>query len=231
MTGTLINVVAIIAGSILGVLGFRNVPQRYHETVMQGIALVVLLIGFGMALDGEKPLIITASLAIGGVFGELGRLEDRLESFGRRLETRFGNGEDDGRFTRAFVTASLVYCVGALAIVGPIENGLTGRYDILLAKSMLDGTTAIFFASAMGPGVAFSAIPVLVYQGSIALLAGYVKAFLTDPMIIEMKAVGGLLITGIGLNMLRIVKIRVVNLLPGIFLAPLLVALAAWLGG
>jgi len=218
MLGTIVNAAAIIAGSILGNFLKGGFPENIKSTIMQGLSITVMLIGLSMALESRNILVVTLSIVVGAVLGELLRIEDRLNQFGRSLEKRFGNG--DGDFTRAFVSASLIYCVGAMAIMGSIESGLTGNHTTLFIKSILDGVSSVVFSSSLGPGVAFSALPVFVYQGGITLAAAYVKSFLTDAIITEMNATGGLLIFAIGINMLGInVKIKVGNLLPAIFVA------------
>lgn len=218
MLGTVVNAVAIIVGAILGNFLKGGFPENIKSTIMQGLSITVMLIGLSMALKSQNLLVVTLSIVIGAVLGEVLRIEYRLKQFGQSLERRFGNGEGD--FTRAFVSASLLYCVGAMAIMGSIESGLTGNHTTLFIKSILDGVSAVVFSSSLGPGVAFSALPVFLYQGSITLAAAYVKAFLTDVIIREMTATGGLLIFAIGINMLGInVEIKVGNLLPAIFVA------------
>lgn len=215
MLGTIVNAAAIIAGALLGNLLKSGLRSNVKEIVMQGVSLTVILIGLSMALETQNVLVVTLSTVIGGILGELLKIEERLNGFGRRLEKRFSNG--DGAFTRGFVTASLVFCVGAMAIMGSLESGLTGRHTTLFVKSILDGVTSVVFASSMGVGVAFSALPVFLYQGSITLAASYVKPLLTDAIVREMTAVGGLLIFAIGVNMLTDkIHIRVGNLLPAI---------------
>ncbi len=233
MLGTIVNAGAIILGAILGNLLRSGFPEKYKAVIMQGVSLVVILIGLSMALETENILILTLSIVCGGILGEALRIEERLQSLGEKLQGSFGNDKQDGQetpkdslFVKGFVTASLVFCVGAMAIMGALESGLTGKHTTLFIKSILDGVTATVFASTMGIGVAFSGLPVLLYQGSITLAAVFVKPFLTDPMITEMTAVGGLLIFGIGLNLLTDkLQIRVGNLLPAIFLAIFFVAL------
>lgn len=218
MLGTVVNAAAIIVGAILGNFLKGGFPENIKSTIMQGLSITVMLIGLSMALKSQNLLVVTLSIVIGAVLGEVLRIEYRLKQFGQSLERRFGNGEGD--FTRAFVSASLLYCVGAMAIMGSIESGLTGNHTTLFIKSILDGVSAVVFSSSLGPGVAFSALPVFLYQGSITLAAAYVKAFLTDVIIREMTATGGLLIFAIGINMLGInVEIKVGNLLPAIFVA------------
>lgn len=218
MLGTIVNVAAIITGAVLGNFLKSGFPENIKSTIMQGLSITVMLIGLSMALKTQNILVVTLSIVVGAVTGEILRIEDRLNNFGKNLEERFGNGEGD--FTRAFVSASLIYCVGAMAIMGSIESGLTGNHTTLFVKSILDGVSAVVFSSSMGIGVAFSALPVFLYQGSITVAAAYVKSFLTEAIIREMTATGGLLIFAIGINMLGIkVNIKVGNLLPAIFAA------------
>lgn len=214
MTGTLVNAAAIVTGAVMGVTLKKALPERVGHTIMQGLALATMVIGLQMAMETKYILIVLASLVLGGFTGEIIRLEDRLEAMGRWLEKKVGAGQGD--FARGFVTTSLVYCVGAMSIVGAIQDGLLGKTATLFVKSMLDGVTAIFFAATMGVGVAFSAVPVLIYQGMITLLAQYVQGFLTPPVITEMTATGGVLIFGIGIKILEIKDIKVGNLLPAI---------------
>lgn len=215
MIGTLINMVAILAGSALGLLLRKGIPDRLRDTVMQGLGLCVLLIGASGALKTADTMCVIISIVVGGLLGAAVNIERQLERLGEAAEKKFAHSE--GGFANGFVTASLVYCVGAMAIVGSMDSGLRGDHATLIAKSALDGVSAIFFASALGPGVALSAVAVFVYQGAIALLATWIAPLLTDPIINEMSAVGGLLIIGIGLNMIYDKHISVGNLLPAIF--------------
>lgn len=222
------NAVTIILGTLLG----NSLKDRFSEniknTVMHGLSLTVMLIGFSMAIKTENLLIVTLSMVIGGILGEVLKIEDGLNKFGAGLESKFSRG--DGNFTRAFVSASLIYCVGAMAVLGSIQSGLEGNHSILFVKSILDGVSAVVFSSSMGIGVAFAALPVFLYQGAITLAASYVKVFLTDAIITEMSATGGLLIFAIGINMLSLnVTIKVGNLLPAIFVAVVLAMLSVYL--
>lgn len=214
--GTIVNVATICVGSLLGRYAGRFVPNRVRLTVMAGLGLAVLLIGLQLALKSRQPMIVIGSLIMGGVLGELLRIESRLESFGRWLQERFAGA---GNFAEGFVGASLLYCVGAMAIMGALQDGFSGRPTILYAKAALDGVASIALASTMGIGVLFSAIPVALYQGSITLAAGSVKAVLTEAVILEMNAVGGLLIAAIGLDLLGIKRLPVGNMLPAVFVA------------
>ena len=210
------NAGAIVAGGAIGLFLRGGVPVRYSTTVMQAISLAVVLIGLSNALMTEQILLLIICLALGSVLGEWLRIEDRLEVAGNWFQSRFAAG--GAGFSRGFVTASLLFCVGALAIVGSLESGLAGDHRTLFAKSLLDGIASIVFASTMGVGVLFSSVSVLVYQGAITLSASLASRFLTPEVINEMSAVGGLLIAAIGFNMLEVKRIRVGNMLPAIFL-------------
>ena len=217
MTGTLVNAAAIIAGTAVGLIFRKGISESIKDTVMSGIGLAVALIGFKMAFKTENELIVILSLVSGAIIGEILNIEGFLGRVGTYLESKVGGGE--GEVAKAFVTTSLIYCVGAMAIMGALEDGISGNATTLYAKSLLDGTSAVVFTSTMGFGVALSAIPVLLYQGAITLAAGALKAFLTPGMINEMTATGGLLIVGIASNILGIKSIKVGNLLPAIFMA------------
>ena len=215
MLGTVVNVCAILLGSALGLLLRKGLPQRLRDTVMQGLGLCVILIGLSGAIGTADTMCVIISIVVGGLVGTAVNIEKRLENLGNLAQRKLARGGDG--FARGFVTASLVYCVGAMAIMGALDSGLKGDHATLIAKSALDGISAIIFASTLGPGVAFSALAVLVYQGAITLMAGWLKPLLTDAIVTEMSAVGGLLIVGIGLNMLYDKHIAVGNLLPAIF--------------
>jgi len=219
MLGTIVNSIAILAGGLIGLIFGKALPEKMKKTVIQGIGLAILLIGISMALKTNNTLVVIASLVLGGILGEWIDIELRLKQLGTILEKVLAKGNNSGNFTKAFVTASLIYCVGAMAIMGALESGLKGTHDILFAKAMLDGVSAIVFASSMGIGVLVSAIPVFIYQGGITLSAALLQGLLSDPVVAEMTATGGLLIVGIGINILEIKEIKVGNLLPGIFLA------------
>ena len=218
MLGTIVNALAIIVGGLVGMLFGKALPEKMKNTVIQGIGLAVILIGLSMALQSKNTLVVIASLVLGGILGEWIDIELRLQQLGQTLEKILAKGGKGGNFTKAFVSASLIYCVGAMAIMGSLESGLKGVHDILFAKAMLDGVSAIVFASSMGIGVLVSAIPVFLYQGGITLSATLLQGLLSAPVIAEMSATGGLLIVGIGLNILEIKEIKVGNLLPGIFM-------------
>ncbi len=215
MLGTIVNTLAIIAGSLLGLLFRGGIPEKYSRTVMHGIGLAVMLIGFKTAMRTDAILTVIVSLAVGSVLGELLRIEDRLGQVGEWLGRRLA-GDGKG-ISEGFVSASLLYCVGAMAIVGSMESGLSGNHQTLYAKSILDGIGSVVFASTLGVGVLFSAVSVFVYQGAITLGASALGKFLVPEIVAEMSAVGGLLILAIGIGLLEIKKIRVGNMLPAIF--------------
>jgi len=222
LLGTIVNSVAIILGAVIGMF-FNRIPDRMKVTILQGLGLAVFIIGLSMGLKattgGEYDLLIViVSLVIGGLMGELLDIEGKLQAVGRFAESKM-SGVGNGKVAEAFVFSSLIYCVGAMAIVGALESGLQGVHKILYTKALLDGFSAIFFTSAMGIGVALSALPVFLYQGSIALMAMWLSSVLNEPIIAIMSATGGVLIMGISMNVMEIKKVNVGNLLPAIFVA------------
>lgn len=222
MLGTIVNAVAIVAGSLLGLFFSKGISKNYEEIILSGVGLSVLLIGIKSALTSDSLMIVIFSVIIGAILGEWLKIETKLESLGAFLESKVSAKSSDNRsFARGFVTASLVFCVGSMAIIGALESGLTGNHQTLFAKSILDGVTSIIFASAMGLGVMFSGLAVFLYQGLITISATLVKDILVPETIEQMTSVGGLLIMAIGMNMLKITTIRIANLIPAIFL-PLL---------
>jgi len=225
MRGTIVNVIAIFLGCSVGLILKSKFPEKIEKIIMQALGLASLLIGMQMAIKTNNILLVIFSLVIGGVIGEIVGIEEGLERFGERIKRKFKSNATSERFVEGFLTASLLYCVGSMAIMGAIKEGLSGNPDILYAKSLLDGVTSIAFSAAMGIGVLFSAIPVFLYQGGITLLARTIKDFLSPEVINEMTAVGGVLILGIGFGLLEIKKIKVGNLLPAILIAAFLVAI------
>ena len=216
MLGTIVNSIAIIIGALLGIIIKKGIKEKYKSTIMDGIGLSIMIIGIMGGIKTDNIVLIIASIVVGSIIGEIIDIDYKLEKLGHNMEMKFGKG--DSNFSKGFVTASLVYCIGAMAIVGALESGLTGNHETLFAKSILDGITAILFASTFGIGVAFSAIPVFIYQGIITLLANSAKDLLTVNVINEMSAVGGILILAIGINLLGIKKIKVANMLPSIII-------------
>lgn len=229
LLGTIVNAAAIVMGSLIGTL-LHNIPERMKTTVTQGMALAVVVLGLEMAFQSKQFLIVIASLAIGGVIGEWIDLDHVLNRLGRWLEKKIGVAEQqEAGVAKAFVTATLVFVIGAMAIIGAIHSGMNGDHRVLYTKSMLDGFFAVIFSTTLGIGVIFSAIPVFLYEGSIALAATAIIQKVPDPLlqslIKELTADGGILIAAIGLNLLNIVKIRTANLLPSLVIVPIAAAL------
>lgn len=225
--GTIINACAIIVGGMLGLLFRKRFPERVSQTALQVMGLLSLLVGIRMAVQGEEFILAVISLASGAMVGEWINLEDRLAKFGHWLEKRFHVTE--GSPAKGFIQASLLFCVGSMAIIGSITDGLKGDASILVTKAMLDGIISIPFAAVMGIGVLGSALPVLIYQGSMTLLASKVQTFFTPVMIRELTSVGGVIVMGIGVNIMGLHKVRVGNLIPSLALIILLLYLKAFL--
>jgi uncharacterized membrane protein YqgA involved in biofilm formation len=243
MTGTLVNVAAVVAGGVVGTLLGGRVPDRVRTTLTDVLGVFVVVLGVGDALTtfGDElastlgraaVLVVLGSLLVGGVLGELLAIEDRLERLGawlRERTTRRGGAADESgaraRFIEGFVVTSLVITVGPLAVLGALQDGLTGDWTLLAVKSLLDGPVALAFASVFGVGVAFAALPMLAWQGGLTLLSAAAGAAVTDAMVAALTAVGGVLVVGIGLRLLELRAVRVANLLPALVIAPLVVAL------
>jgi len=232
MIGTLINVVAILVGSGLGLVMGSRLTANLKQTVVSGLGLFTLALGLSMFLKTTNSLVVLGSLLVGAILGEWLRIEDRLTGLGAFLEARFNRGAEAGdnpqsnqeRFIRGFLTASLIYLVGPLSILGSIQDGLNGDYQLLAVKSVLDGFASLAFASSLGIGVAFSVLPTLVYQGAITLLATQVQAVTTSAMMTEMSATGGIILMALSVSsLLEIKKIRAGNYLPALVIAPLVV--------
>ncbi|MBE3120353.1 MAG: DUF554 domain-containing protein [Candidatus Atribacteria bacterium] len=252
MIGTLLNIATVLAGGTLGLLFGSRLPDRLRKTVIAGLGLFTLAYGLYNFLKTQNPLIVLGSLLIGALLGEWWKIEEGLQNIGKWLESRFNGKQADGPesdlsgstepspgsrfapsrdFVRGFLTASLVFCVGPITILGSIQDGLNGDYSLLAIKSVLDGFAALAFASTLGVGVLFSVIVILFFQGGISLLAAQLSAVVTPAMMSEMTAVGGVLLLGIAINsLLEIKPIRVGNFLPSLAIAPLVVAFLAFLG-
>jgi len=226
--GTIVNAGAIILGSLVGLLLKNGITERYKNILMQAIGLAVVMIGISGTLQGMYMVLDTGkldrlyimtmifSLVIGSLIGEALNIEKALENLGNRLQKRFSNS--GGSFAQGFVTSSLIYCIGAMAIMGALEDGLMGNHSTLFAKAILDGVSAIVLSATMGIGVLFSSVPVFIYQGAITLLAGTLKPLLTPEVISQISVVGSVLILGSGINILEIKRIKVGNMLPAIFI-------------
>lgn len=223
ITGTIVNASAIVAGSLLGLAIHKNMPSKITGIVFQAIALFTIVLGVSMAMKTNNYLNMIFSLVIGCVIGELIDIEARIEIFAEKLKGKFKSKND--RFTEGFVTSFLLFCMGSLAILGAIEDGLGHSPDLLYTKSILDGFSSIALAASMGLGVLFSAIPLLIYQGAISLFAGGVQGFFSQQMITELSATGGILLLGLGISILDIKRIKVSNMLPSLVIAVILTAI------
>lgn len=240
LTGTIVNALAVLAGSLAGLLlkwlasRFSNrlpansaaLGERLQTIIMQGVALCVLYLGISGSLKGMNSLITILSMVVGAIIGELLDLDKKMKNIGdwvqKKTERLVKSDSNSPSISDGFVTASLLFCVGAMAIVGSLQDGLTGDHSTLFAKSLLDGISSVVFSASLGIGVAFSAVAVFLYQGIIALAASFLQPLLSDAVIAEMTCVGSLLIVALGLNMLGVTKIKVMNLVPAIFLPILL---------
>ena len=222
LTGTIVNSAAIVAGSIAGLLLGKFIPERFSDAMEKGAALCVLYIGVDGMLAGENTLVAILSISIGAILGELLQLDEHMHQLGDWVEQKFGGKGSKTSLSDGFVTASLLFCVGAMAIMGALDSGLTGDHSTLYAKALLDGIISVVYASTLGIGVALSAIPIFLYQGAIALGASFLAPYLTEAVILEMKCVGSILILGLSLNMLGLTKIKVMNYVPAVFLPILL---------
>ena len=226
MTGTLLNIATVLIGGLIGLLFGARIPDKLKETVIAGMGLFTAAMGLQMFLDTENALIVLGALLIGTLLGEWWRIEDGLHRLGEFLERKFSREEEDGsnKFVRGFLTASLLFCVGPMTILGSIQDGLTGDYNLLAVKSVLDGFASMAFASTLGVGVMFSTIVILIYQGGVSLLAAQLDALVTPSMMNELTATGGVILLGLAISsLLEIKKIRVGNMLPALAIAPLIV--------
>lgn len=224
LLGTLVNAGTVIAGTLVGLLFKKGLPEKFTDIVMKALGLCTAYIGISGSLKGSNTLILILSMVVGTIIGQLLDLDKRINQLGKWLESKFQKkqGEGEQSIGTAFVTASLLFCVGAMAIVGSLQSGLSNDHQTLYAKAMLDGVAAVVFTSTLGWGVAFSAVLVFLYQGSIAMLAQWIAPLLTETVINEMTCVGSVIIFGLSLNMLGITKLKVMNFVPAIFLPILL---------
>lgn len=220
MIGTLINAGAVVAGSMIGWFLKSRMPERISEVGFQVIGLFTIFLGIYMAFKTRNFLIIIFSIIAGTIIGELLDIEKYLDRFGRFLKKKIGS--DNENFSEGMITAFLLFCMGSMTVLGAIEEGLEGTYNIYLAKSTLDGFSSIALSATLGMGVVFSAIPLLIYQGGLTFLAGSVENILSDVVINEVTAVGGIIILGLGINILKIKKLRTINMLPSLLVAGIL---------
>ncbi len=229
--GTLINAGLVVLGSGLGVLIGDRIPEQMRITLLQVIGLVTIALGVSDAIDTRNMVFPLVGMAVGALIGEVLAIESRLERLGERLQRRFARGASsdggEGKFVKGFVTASALYCIGPLTVLGAIEDASGQTPQLYIIKGSLDGFVSIMFAAMYGIGVAFSALSVLVVQGSLTLGGAGLDAVLDDRMRTELFAAGGIAVIGIGLNLLQVTKIRLANLLPGLVITPVLVAIFA----
>jgi hypothetical protein len=238
MTGTIINIIAVLVGGGLGMLFGSRLSDRLKRTVITGLGLFTAVTGIKMFFETNNSLIVLGAILVGVLLGEWWKIEDGLQSLGQWLEKRFNNHQSEvtensgeSRFVRGFLTASLLFCVGPMAILGSIQDGLTGNYNTLAIKSVLDCFASLAFASTLGVGVLFSVLVILVYQGGISLLASQLNSVVTTAMLAEMTAAGGVILLGIAISsLLELKPIRVGNFLPALIIAPLIVAILAYFG-
>jgi uncharacterized membrane protein YqgA involved in biofilm formation len=223
MIGTLVNTAAVAGGGLIGLLLKKRMPERITTIYFQAIGLFTLAIGASMAIKMEKILIVVGSLAVGSLLGEWADLEKGSERLSDRLKRRFRIGGE--KFSEGIITAFLLFCVGSLTIIGAIEEGTGGSPHLLFTKSLMDFFSAMLLASAFGAGVVFSALPLFVFQASLTLLAGYAATFFTGDIILGLTSTGGILLIGLGINILEIKKLRIMNMLPSL----VIVALLLWL--
>jgi len=226
MLGTYVNTAAVIVGSLIGIALHQRFPENLKKIGFQAIGLCVLVLGISMALKTERFIVLIFSMLLGALVGEALHLDQHIDRLGAFLKTRIGGSAKD-QFSEGLVTAFLIYCMGALTIIGAIEDGLNGDPSILFAKSLLDGCASIALASTFGIGVLFSALPLFVFQGGITLLAASSQAFFTEPLVTELSAVGGVILIGLGIQLLELKKLKVINLLPALMVVILLVRVFA----
>lgn len=232
MIAVLVNTATVLLGSAIGLLFRNKINERFTKAVISALALVTILIGLDSALDTQDLLCVIICMALGTILGELIRIDDGIEGAGGFIKTKLLKGKSgESRFTEGFVTACIVFCVGSMTIMGSFESGIHGNHSIIYAKSALDFVSSMMFAAAMGLGVPFAALFVLVFQGALTLLAGVLSPFLSAAVVTEMSAVGGTILVGMGINMLEISpkRIKVANMIPAIFLPIAYLPLSAWI--
>lgn len=231
MIAAVVNAAVVVLGGLLGLIFGGRLKESHTKTIVAGLGICVMVIGITSAIETTNILIVILCIALGTVFGELLRIEDRLDNLGDWLKARLGR-HGGSRFTEGFVTASLLFCVGSMAIMGSFDAGLRGDYQTIFAKSALDGVMAVTFAATMGVGVLFSGASVLLYQGALTLLAALVEPLLSPEVIVELSAVGGVMLIGTGINILGLSpqRLKVGNMLPAMVLPVVWFTLSGWLG-
>jgi len=231
MLAVFVNCAAVIAGTLLGLLFRKKIDESLSDVVTTASGVVVLVIGIQMAFKYESIIILAISVILGGIIGTKLNIDASIMALGYAIQRRFryaGNSSESGNFAQAFLNASVLFCIGAMAVIGSFKAGIDGDYTIIFTKSVLDGFIAIIFAASMGIGTAFSAVSILVYQGLLTLCAGFLATIISEPMLTELSAAGGALIMMIGINLLKLRQIKTANYLPAILIAPLLVFLKSY---
>ena len=234
MLAVFVNMATVLLGSAIGILFRKRIKESYTKAIISALALVTMVIGVTSAIPTQNLLCVIVCMALGTMLGELLRLDDRINGAGDWLKSKVLKGKAEGsRFTEGFVSACILFCVGSMTIMGSLEAGVNHNYSIIFAKSALDFVSAMMFAAAMGVGVPFSALFILVFQGALTLLAGLVSPYLSQAVITEMTAAGGTILIGMGLNMLELSekRIKVANMLPAIFLPIAYIPFANWISG
>lgn len=215
--GSVINAMAVVAGGAVGAFLGSRMPIRLKDILFQAMGLTVIVMGMKLAIGYQDVFLLTLSIVLGGATGALIGLHERLEAFAAKMENRFSRGNEGSSFTAAFITGTSVFCVGSLAVLGSVEEGVSGSFSLLLVKALMDGIIAINIGSTQGRGVMLSALPLFVYQGTLTLLAGFLQPFLQGDVLVEFTAVGGVLIAGVGANLIFPDRLKVLNLLPAMF--------------
>ena len=233
MLGPVVNAIVIVICSLIGCFLVRGIPSRFEDLIKKAIGLSIIYVGIKGSFDNQRVLLLIMSMVAGAALGELINIDGLMNRLGQWAERKLGMGKADGErsFSKGFVSASILYCSGSMAIVGSIQSGLTGNHEILFAKTILDGAISIVFAASMGIGVAFSSIPVLLYQGGIVLASMAVKDFLTPDIVREMSAVGSLIVAAIGFNFLGVKEIKVANFIPAIFIPFMYLTIEGFING
>lgn len=222
LLGTLVNVVLVLIGGFVGLFLKKGISKRFSDLIMHAIALVTMVIGITFATAPENMLIVIISLVVGALIGEGINIDKKLNQLGDLIKSKVKS--ESGNVGEGFVTATLLFCVGSMAIMGSLDSGLRGDHTVLYTKAIMDGISALIFASSMGIGVILSAMPILLYQGSITLLSSFIQPYLTQSMMTEMNGVGGILLIGLGISILGIKEIKVSNLLPALVIPVILLA-------
>lgn len=216
--GAIVNSAVVLIGSLFGLIIGQRLSVKLNKALMQGIGLVVLTIGISGAIKGEQALVMILSIVLGTLIGESIDIDHRVSEWVQKLSRRFQKNDDSSQLAQGFLSATMMYCIGSMAIVGSLESGLLGDHTTLYTKSVIDGITSILLSSSLGIGVALSSLPLLLYQGSLTLFAGLLAPFLQDAIILEMTSVGSILLIGMGLNILEITEIKIMNMVPAIII-------------